>query len=618
MFSKSTLDDIRQRVSIAQLIGERIPLKRAGRNFKGLCPFHKEKSPSFMVSDDKGIYHCFGCGEGGDAFQFVMKFDGATFNEAVTHLAAKVGVEVSEVQDPSVRAAEDASSRHRRLLLRVNEIAREHFESALLHPEKGAKPRAYLQQRGIQGEIITQHRLGMAEDSWDALVGKLSAKNVPLELAAEIGLLKKREGGGYYDFFRGRLMFPIISPRGETIGFGGRTLASGGEGEKAAKYMNSPDSPVYHKSVTVYGLDRSAAAIRSADQVVLVEGYMDFIALHQAGIENVAAPLGTALTQGHVSLLMRYTRNMVLVFDGDEAGQRAAIRALPVFIEAGVMPRVIVLPPGEDPDDVVRKEGAEAFRERLARARPLFEHFVEVTVRETGLDSAGKSEALKRIAPLMRTITDPVDASVLRQHVSRRLDLAEGALEQAIGVGSKATAVRAQGPRAEKQVAVGADRAAERLLIEAMLKYPEMASVVFEKVAPILFCDEWCRTVAGLLSDALRDDGDLDVRRVIEAVEDDELAKQMRAVALEDEAVEEAERKDRDVAALVLDCVSRMLTRTARVRIEAINDDIRSAEGEGDEEKLLRLLAEKKELVEKVRVRDSRVDESGMAAANER
>jgi DNA primase len=603
MFSKSTLDEIRDRVSIASLVGERIPLKRSGRNFKANCPFHKEKTPSFMVSDDKGIYHCFGCGEGGDVFEFVKKFDGVSFSDAVRYIASKAGIEVEEERDSGARAREEEASRRRRLFLRVNEIAREHFQGRLAEPQAGSGAREYLQSRGITDEYSKQHMLGLADDSWDRLTAKLSEKNVPLELAEQLGLLKKRDSGGYYDFFRGRLMFPILTPRGETIGFGGRALSDGGD---AAKYINSPDSPIYHKSASVYGLDRSAGAIRSSDQVVLVEGYMDFIALHQSGIENVAAPLGTALTQGHVSMLARYTRNMVLVFDGDEAGKRACMRALAVFIDSGIMPRVVVLPAGEDPDSVVRNEGADAMRARIERARPLFEYFVEIVVQDTGLDSAGKGEALRRIVPMLRRVTDPVDASVLKQHLVRRLDVAEDVIERALRAGGRSTNVAVASAPVKSTVdatATSAERIAERLLVETVLRHPEVVSDVFGRVGPANLSDEWCRTVAGLIVDEKERSEKFDVRELIEGLDDDELAAQMRAIALGGEGIDEEGEGGEEVATLISDCANIILSRPARARIEEINDDIRRAENEGDEERMLKLLAEKKDLVERVNAR---------------
>ncbi|MFA4873856.1 MAG: DNA primase [bacterium] len=600
MYDKSILNEIRDRISMSTLIGERIPLKRAGRGFKGRCPFHNEKTPSFNVNDEKGIYHCFGCGEGGDAFQFLMKFDGLSFAEAVEALAAKAGVTLPRDQGPAERAAMDAQALHRKQLLRVNQVAMEYFRATLEDGRRGAAARDYLASRGIKDEISKQHFLGYAEDSWESLVRHLESKGVPQKLAAEAGLIKVRQGGGHYDFFRHRLIFPILSSRGEVLGFGGRQLAGGAEKERGAKYLNSPDSPIYHKSNCVYGLDRSAQAIRSSDFVVLVEGYMDFIALHQAGIENVAAPLGTALTEGHIEALRRLTHNMVLVFDGDEAGQRASMRALPLYIDVGLAPRVVVLPVGDDPDTFVRREGALEFRRRLDRAKPLFEHFVEQTIVTTGLDSAGKVSAISRIAPFLRRISDPVELSVLMQYVSRRIDVDEASLSQMLGrernAPAQISAVRREKP---EQADAHADRTAERLLVAAMFADPGIVPEVFAEIGPASLSDEWCRTAATLVWEAWQaagTGGRVNLGALIDSIEDEELATQLRALAVKGAAQDEEEMRH-----LVKDCTARISSRPDVARLDAINHDIKLAEGEGDDERIFALLAEKRALVEKVR-----------------
>ncbi len=590
MFTKSTLDEIRERVSIASLIGERIPLKRAGRNHTGLCPFHKEKTPSFSVSDEKGIYHCFGCGAGGDCFQFLMQFDGVSFAEAVEQLAKKTGVTVERDLAPGQIAQEDARQKKRRQLLRVNDIARDFFAGQLFDDKKGGTARKYLQGRGINEDISKQHFLGLADNCWDSLASHLKAKGVPDALAVELGLIRPRDGGGHYDFFRNRIIFPIISPRGDVIGFGGRALGTDERGEVQAKYLNSPDSPIYHKSSIVYGLDRSAQPIRSLDQAILVEGYMDFIGLHQHGFENVAAPLGTALTEGHVATLARYTRNMVVIFDGDEAGKRAALRALGVFLESGIMPRVVILPSGEDPDSLVRKEGADAFRARVERAAPLFEYFVDLTVGETGIDSAGKLAALQRIAPMLRRVEGEIESSVLRQHVARRLDVAESIVVRAVGKG-RGAAVDEKSRGAKREVQ-GSDASLERLLIRTMLAHPATAPQVFAKVAAADFVDEWCRTVAGILAESSAGGKALDVNSMIGCISDDELASAVRALAMEQHGL-----TDEEAEGVAGDCARKIADRPAQARIEAINEDIIHAQGEADEGKITKLLAEKSELV---------------------
>ncbi|HPQ80321.1 MAG TPA: DNA primase [bacterium] len=581
MFSKRLLADIKDRISIVGYIGERVPLKRAGRNYKGCCPFHNEKTPSFNVSDEKGIFHCFGCGEGGDVIAFAMKFDGLSFSEAVRHLAGRAGIEIPANLDPKEAAREEESSRKKRYMLRINEIARDWFASRLSDENVGAKARRYLQGRGISEEIWKQHFLGYADNSWEMLSAHLAAKGAPVSCAAELGLVKKRDGGGHYDFFRNRIMFPIISARGEVLGFSGRAL----DGDEPAKYINSPDSLIYHKSNCVYGLNRAQGAIRTADCAVLVEGNIDLIALHQAGLENVVAPLGTALTAGHVRLIKRMTRNITVVFDGDEAGRRAAARALEVFLAEGVSPRVAPLPGGEDPDSLVKKEGAEAFRKRLAAAPPLFEYFVERTIESTGGDSAGRSAAMGAIVPMLRALTDPAERGIYVRHVARRIDVAESAVESAVKSGRMpASVVGKQAPQMQDKT----PPSAERMLAELMISRPESADRIFDELSPDDFADPWCKTVANLVYRFRGENRGLKLADVMEGVEDAELSLQLRQIAMEGERI-----ADEDVADLIADCTAAIRRRPSLARLEELNDEIRRAENEGDDARLMKLLEEK-------------------------
>lgn len=590
-FGRSILDEIRERISIASYIGECVSLKRAGRNFKGLCPFHNEKTPSFMVSDDKGIFHCFGCGEGGDIFKFAMKFEGLGFFDTVKVLATRAGVELPRDADPKIRAEEDEKAKRRRYYLRINEIARDYFISRLLDVKAGERARAYLQHRGISGEISTQHFLGSADKSFDSLVSHLEAKGVPLEMAAELGLLKKREKGGYYDFFRDRLMFPIMSSSGEVLGFSGRDI--GGEAQ-VAKYVNSPDSALYHKSSSVFGLNAALNAVRSSDHVVLVEGNMDLISLHQAGITNVVAPLGTALTEGHLRLLKRYTRNMTLVFDGDSAGIKAAMRSLELFIEVGLSPRVVPMPKGEDPDSLIKKEGSKNFMRRIENAIPLFEFFVDQVISSCGADASGKVEAVSKVVPLLQLVTSPAERAIYRRFAARKLDMDEGALElSAKGAGKNATGrLQAVTCKAMPSGApAGCVLMEERLLIEIILKVPSVAEKIFGELSSQSFADPWCRTVAGLVESEMKDGSKFRFDKLVGNLEDALLADQLRQVVLGPERWTEEE-----IEGLVKDCVEKMKKRSVILRIERINSEIRRAENEGDDAGVMKLLEEKKKL----------------------
>lgn len=597
MFSKSTLNDIRERISIVTLVGERVPLKRAGRNFKGRCPFHNEKTPSFNVSDDKGIYHCFGCGEGGDIFQFIIKFDGLSFSEAVKYLAERAGVDLPRDDSQYDKTKEDEISRRKRYYFRINEIARDFFIAGLSDEKKGASARAFLQHREIIEEISTQLFLGFADNSWDALVFHLTEKKVPLEMASDLGLIKKRETGGYYDFFRNRIMFPIVSPRGEVLGFSGRDIG----GAEAAKYLNSPDSLIYHKSNSVFGLNLAQAGIRNEDLVILVEGNIDLAALHQAGITNVVAPLGTALTDGHLKLLRRYTENFVLIFDGDEAGRRAALRSLEIFIGEGLTPRVVPLPQGEDPDTLIKKEGKEGFLKRVRSAIPLFEYFVDCAMAEAGADAAGKVSALKKIVPVLGLVSDAASQSVYRRYAARRLDVDEQAISSSIAQQRRGGAVSASPAAAHFEPASPlVASSAERILAESLYCRPDMAGTVFEVLEPQLFENAWCRMVVDIAYSYWKEKHVLKVGEIIENVEDAELAAQLRHISLNADKF-----ADDELAGLLKDCIAHIKKRPAEERVGWLNSEIRRAETEGDELKLLALLEEKKELAARIRYQKS-------------
>lgn len=601
MYNKSVLNEIKDRISIVSFVGERVPLKRAGRNYKGLCPFHGEKTPSFNVSDEKQIYHCFGCGEGGDVFSFAMKFDGIGFQEAVKYLAGIAGVTLPREETPADREREDANAKKKRWCLRINEIARDHFMEVLKDPSRGTPAREYLQGREIQSEFWTQLFLGFADNSWDALSSHLAAKGVPLEMAAELGLVKERDGGGFYDFFRGRLMFPILSPRGEVLGFGGRILNGdaryrtvSGDGEAAAaKYVNSADSQIYHKSNSVYGLNWAATEIRSRDAVLLVEGYMDLIALHQAGIRNVVAPLGTALTEGHLKLLGRYTRNFILVFDGDEAGAKAALRSLDLFVEFGSMPRVIVLPPEDDPDTFVRREGADGFRKLFKVASSLFEFFVDATRKATGTDAAGKVAAIAKIAPVLRMMGSPTERNIYGRAAASRIGVDESDVSMAVdSEKARAIATSADRPRQAAPRDMGPS-SVERTLVRAMFAHPKAARGAMDGLEEDIFRDEWCRTASSIIRAAVLADDGRGVGDALENIEDEELATQLRAMAVEDDGC-----SDEDAGDLIRDCIARLKERPRLERIDEINDDIRRAEIEGNEARLIELLTEKRGLVQ--------------------
>ncbi|MFP6663682.1 MAG: DNA primase [Deltaproteobacteria bacterium] len=412
------VDEIKQRLDLADLIGEHVSLKRSGRGWTGLCPFHQEKSPSFHVDADKGFFHCFGCQEGGDAFSFLMKVTGQTFPEALRALGKRVGVEVPE------HRRDEGMSR----LGEVNAMVAEFFRAALQDEQRGASTRAYLEARGIDEETSERFLLGYAPgEGWaDALVrrGVAEADLKKLGLASE-----SRHGRGLYPLFRDRLMFPIRDLSGRVIAFGGRLMGD----VPGPKYINSPESPIYHKGRHLYGLDAARPSVREKGQILLVEGYMDAIALSQAGLQNAAGVLGTALTTDQLRLARRFADEIVVCFDGDLAGRRAALRAFPICVdEVDLWPKVVFLPDGEDPDSLVRSGGTEAMEKLIATSGTLIDFYLDDLVGEdvSGADNrmAATARAATQMAEVLAGVTDPIVRDKLVRGASGRLGISEEAL----------------------------------------------------------------------------------------------------------------------------------------------------------------------------------------------
>ncbi len=390
------IDAVLARTDIVELIGARVPLRKAGKDYKACCPFHEERTPSFTVSGDKQFYHCFGCGVHGSAIGFLMNYERLGFVEAVTELARRAGLEMPTGERGDVRAGPDVRP--------ILAAAAAYYEEALRHHPQAERAHAYLKGRGVTGQVAKRFRLGYAPPGWDGLIKALGQDYEP-GLLARAGLVIAREsGGGHYDRFRDRVMFPITDAQGRVIGFGGRVL---GDGEP--KYMNSPETPFFHKGHEIYGLPQALTAITSERRVLVVEGYMDVIALAQFGVENVVATLGTATTREHLERLFRYAPEIVFCFDGDRAGREAAWRALeqalPVLRD-GRQVSFLFLPEGEDPDTLVRAEGAAAFGARLARATELAAFFFETLCARADLGRLdGRARLVELAKPLLSKLT---------------------------------------------------------------------------------------------------------------------------------------------------------------------------------------------------------------------
>jgi DNA primase len=415
-----TIEQIAAANDIVEVIGAYFPLKRAGANFKALCPFHQEKTPSFHVSPQRQTFHCFGCGVGGSVFRFVMEYEHVDFPASVRKLAARVGIPIVEE-----RGAGDEDRQHeaRRTLLKLHAEAAEWFHENLLKKEFAQSAREYLKQRGVDRQVAKNWQLGFAPDTWDAFLKWALDRGYSRSQLLQSGLVKPRDEdrpeSEVYDRFRGRIMFPICNDVGEVIAFSGRLLQSDVE---AAKYLNSPETPLFRKGNVLFGLHKTKRGLIEANCAIVCEGQLDLIALFEAGITNVVAPQGTAFTEGQARILKRFVDEVVLCFDADEAGQKAAERSLDALLQNDLIVRIVDMPPGQDPDSLIRRDGKEEFEKRVAAARDFFDHWIEREVAIVDLSSLGaKMQLARRLAETVSHVHDSLMRGEVVSKVSARL-----------------------------------------------------------------------------------------------------------------------------------------------------------------------------------------------------
>lgn len=406
---------------IVDVISESVILKKKGRNFFGLCPFHSEKTPSFSVNPAKQIFHCFGCSEGGNVVSYVMKYHGLTFPDAVKMLARKHRIQIDTA---SASPAQKKEIHLKESLFRLNKTVMAHYTHAFKNGSAAAKAREYLRNRGITDDIIEQFKLGWADNEWDNVVRVIKSNKITRRIALQSGLvLERKKSSGYYDRFRNRVMFPIFDINMQIAGFGGRVMD-----DSMPKYMNSPETPVYNKSRILYGLHASKPFCRQEDTVFIVEGYFDFLSLFQHGIKNTVASLGTALTSEHVRILKGYASKMTLVFDSDAAGIKAAKRSVAIFLKEGVDTRILVLPEGNDPDSFVMDNGAKAFMDLAAKAKSVMQFLLQVAVDTHGMTVEGRMKILDDMKTHLITIEDTALRSLYIKELAETLKIDERAV----------------------------------------------------------------------------------------------------------------------------------------------------------------------------------------------
>jgi DNA primase len=414
-------EEIRAKLDIAAVVGRYVNLKQAGANMKGCCPFHKEKTPSFMVNAEKGIFHCFGCGKGGDVFSFLMEIEGLEFLDVLKMCAEETGVRLQQplqVQERSVDSNPGVALTKTELL-RIHQIAAAWFYSQM---RKNQTAIDYFKQRGLTGQTVQEFQLGFAPDGWSNLLAHAAGQGIGREALIACGLAVPKDGGSAYDRFRGRIMFPLFDMSGKVIAFAGRGITK----EAEPKYLNSPETALYHKSRTLYGLHKARPYIKEAGELMVVEGYMDFLTPYQAGVRNLVATSGTALTVEHGQIIQRFTNRVILMFDGDAAGVAAAERGVTVLAPFNLDVRVCLLPTEHDPDTFVKEKGADALRRMVSGAPNGTLFLLEYAIRRHGAESPqSKSMVVRRMLELLAAMNDPIVVASAVKRVAERLGVSE-------------------------------------------------------------------------------------------------------------------------------------------------------------------------------------------------
>ncbi|MBM4255187.1 MAG: DNA primase [Deltaproteobacteria bacterium] len=576
---EATLAEIRARVSIVEVISAHVALRKAGRNYTGLCPFHGEKTPSFSVNEEGGFFHCFGCGVGGNAFTFLSRVEGITFPEAVRRLAAKAGVALPQ-------AERDPQAQERARLYRINDIAATYFQRCLWG-NIGESARRYVEERGINKDIAERFRLGFAPPGRDGLVRFLTMQKAPLDKAASLGLIGKLDDGRFYDKFRYRLMFPITDIVGRIVGFGGRLMpmaqaqtTNNGQTRTLPKYLNSPESAIYKKSTLLYGLFQAKDAMKKNGRAILVEGYIDLLALVQNGHEETVAVSGTALGAAQLKALHNFIPEVYILFDGDEAGRKAATRAFPLCVEAELRGRGVFLPQGEDPDTFARKHGEDKLRELIDHAEPLEDFYFARHAPQPGATAFQRAQAAREAMGVLKTMTDVVARGALLTQIAQRFGVSEEELRR---TATMQDSNRSAGPKSPvvpvRQEPQNAIATAETELLQLMLVDRHAAlHVAQEGIIPAF--QHWAHLATEVVSawqnSDMLDLGDF-LGRLPKSVAD--RVTRMYAGASNDREIEARQQ-------MLLDCIAKIRNVQKRAERDRLRQELREAEQRGNEEEL--------------------------------
>jgi DNA primase len=555
------IEEIRQRADIIEVISDYVTLKKAGTNYKGLCPFHQEKTPSFTVSQEKQLFHCFGCGIGGNIFTFFMKYEQVAFAEAARALAQRYGVRIPEVKVT-------AQDQRKENLRQINAVALDFYVRELKQEKEGKVARGYLERRGIERALWEEYGIGYAPARWDALVSHLKKKGVNLKEAEALGLIIPKKGG-WYDRFRDRIIFPIFDLRDRVIGFGGRILNDGSE----PKYLNSPDSPLYKKGAGFYGLNVARKSIQKAGgKVFIVEGYFDLLSMAQKGVKNVVATLGTALTPEQARLARRFGKEFFLLFDPDEAGTKAALRGVEIFMQEETFATVVPLPAGLDPDAYFQKGGdAEAL---WSKAISGVEYTMERLMAEHDLGAIeGRAKAVGAVLPFLLRIKDGVSRDLYLKRLAEKTGVGESEIRDVA-----LTLHKGHKEGVEQKSITGINVSAEKKLVQMMIQHPTLIPLVIKEGVIENLESQALRSIGALVIHTFQRYGDLSLDRIAPQLEERGVSETAFALAFQEEELEEgmAER-------IMVDCLRKIKMKTLKRQMEGIKKRIKEAEAQGDE-----------------------------------
>ena len=594
MISQDKIAEIRNRASIVEVISDYVTLKKAGRNYMGLCPFHGEKTPSFTVSEEKGIYHCFGCHAGGGVFHFLMQYDHLTFPEAVERVAKRYGITVERSQRPEI--SREAGEREN--LYHLNERVAANYQKILFSHPEGKRALDYLKSRGLDETTTRKFMLGYAPQGGSGLMGVVKRENRSVSEALRLGLIGQRAAQQFYEKFFARVMFPIINPAGKVVAFGGRVLNDG-----LPKYLNSSETPLFHKGSTLYGLYQAKEAIRRADRVVVVEGYLDVIALAQHDVSYAVATLGTALTPDHLRVLSRYTKNIIALFDGDNAGRKAAARSFEIFVDAGLLGRGAFLPKGEDPDTFVRSQGKAALESILDRAVPLADYYFSWLQEQHGTSLEGKSRIAGEVNRILAKVSNPFEADLLARRAVDILGIREEVLRKAAAASQTRPGASQTRPARSTARPITSTEAetrndiAERSLVSLALRLPSVLENLVAEEGRQFFGAKW-RPIIDEIIREWQERGNIDISQLTQALPDG-VASELAGLTLQSEDLSDA-----DCVKMAADCYSHLRRKYLRERERDLRIAIRAAEEQQDENAKRERILEWQDLVRKKRQLD--------------